>query len=47
MTPQNYNWFIHTMLSFHTRKIIARQAKKKEKEKKKNNNGDGDNDQAE
>ena len=47
MTPQNYNWFIHTMLSFHTRKIIAQQAKKKEKEKKKNNNGDGDNDQAE
>jgi hypothetical protein len=47
MTPQNYNWFIHTMLSYHTRKIIARKAKKEEKEKKNNNNGDGDNDQAE
>ena len=32
MTPQNYNWFIHTMLSFHTRKVIARQAKKQLKE---------------
>jgi hypothetical protein len=47
MTPQNYNWFIHTMLSYHTRKIIARKAKKEEKKKKNNNNGDGDNDQAE
>ena len=28
MTPQNYNWFIHTMLSYHTRKVITRQAKK-------------------
>ncbi|EDR08987.1 uncharacterized protein LACBIDRAFT_326640 [Laccaria bicolor S238N-H82] len=25
MTPQNYNWFIHTMLSYHTRKVIAHQ----------------------
>jgi hypothetical protein len=47
MTPQNYNWFIHTMLSYHTRKIIARKAKKEEKEKKNNNNGDGDNNQVE
>ena len=42
MTPQNYNWFIHTMLSFHTRKVIARIAKK---ENKKDNGGDGDIDQ--
>jgi len=47
MTPQNYNWFIHTMLSYHTRKIIARKAKKEENEKKKKNNSDVENDQAE
>jgi hypothetical protein len=42
MTPQNYNWFIHTMLSLHTRKVIARIAKK---ENKKDNGGDSDIDQ--
>jgi hypothetical protein len=47
MTPQNYNWLIHTMLSFHTRKVLAQQAKKRENEKKKNNGGDSDNDEAE
>ncbi|PPQ91311.1 LOW QUALITY PROTEIN: hypothetical protein CVT25_006598 [Psilocybe cyanescens] len=28
MTSQNYNWFIHTILSYHTRKVLQRQAKK-------------------
>jgi hypothetical protein len=42
MTPQNYNWFIHTMLSYHTRKVIARITKK---ENKKDNGGDSDIDQ--
>jgi hypothetical protein len=42
MRPHNYNWFIHTMLSYHTRKVIARIAKRSENEKKKNNGGDSD-----
>ena len=46
MTPQNYNWFIHTMLSYHTRKVLAWKAKQRENEKK-NSGGDSDNDQAE
>ena len=35
------------MLSFHTRKVLAWQAKKRENKKKKNNGGDSDNDEAE
>jgi hypothetical protein len=47
MTPQNYNWFIHTMLSFHTRKVIARQAKKAAKGMQEEEGDDTDNDEAE
>jgi hypothetical protein len=47
MTPQNYNWFIHTMLSYHTRKVIARQAKNAGKGMQKDDSDDSDNDDAE
>ena len=47
MTPQNYNWFIHTMLSYHTRKVIACQAKNAGKGMQKDDSDDSDNDEAE
>jgi hypothetical protein len=43
MTPQNYNWFIHTVLSYHTRKAIACQAKKAAKGIQEVEGGDTDN----
>src|SRR5258705_10965272 len=27
MTPANFNWFLHTMLSYHTTQVLQRQAK--------------------
>ncbi|KDR65567.1 hypothetical protein GALMADRAFT_81732, partial [Galerina marginata CBS 339.88] len=35
MTPQNYNWFIHSMLTYYTSKVLARQAKKQNVQQKK------------
>ena len=35
MTPGNFNWFLHTMLYYHTKNVIAQQ---KRKEKAQNNN---------
>jgi hypothetical protein len=34
MTPGNFNWFLHSMLFYHTRHVIAKQV----------NNSDGDSD---
>jgi hypothetical protein len=28
MTPGNFNWFLHTMLFYHTRLVIEKQDKK-------------------
>ena len=39
MKPGNFNWFLHTMLFYHTRNVLAKQEKKKE-----NNNDDDDDD---
>ena len=47
MTPQNYNWFIHIMLSYHTREVIACQAKKAAKGMQEEEGDDTDNDEAE
>ena len=32
MKPGNFNWFLHTMLFYHTRNVLAKQKKKKEKD---------------
>jgi len=47
MTPQNYNWFIHTMLSYHTRKVIACQAKNAAKVMQEEEGDDTEDDEAE
>jgi len=47
MTPQNYNWFIHTMLSYHTRKVIAHQAKNAAKAMQEEEGDDTEDDEAE
>jgi hypothetical protein len=46
MTPSNFNWFIHTMLFYHTRTVIKRQRNKarKRKAEKLNNNNDSESD---
>ena len=28
MTPQSFNWFLHTMLLYHTRNVIKKQVEK-------------------
>ena len=38
MTPQNFNWFLHTMLFYHTKNIIKKQAKKSQTAELNDNN---------
>ena len=51
MTPPNFNWFIHTMLFYHTRNVIRRQTNRARKEEaaksNKNDGSDSDDDGAE
>ena len=35
MTPGNFNWFLHTMLYYHTKHVLRKQALKKEKQERK------------
>jgi len=28
MTPQNFNWFLHTMLFYHSKNVIKKQVEK-------------------
>jgi hypothetical protein len=45
MTVGNFDWFLHTMLFYHTRYVIEKQKRKIAKEEKKNmNRSDGDSD---
>ena len=32
MTPSNFNWFLHTMLFYHTKYVIQKQMRKQPKE---------------
>jgi hypothetical protein len=32
MTPGNFNWFLHTMLFYHTKHVIRKQMMKKQQE---------------
>jgi hypothetical protein len=32
MTPGNFNWFLHTMLFYHTKYVIRKQTIKKQSE---------------
>ena len=40
MTPGNFNWFLHSMLFYHTKNVI----KKQEEKAKRANNRDRDSD---
>jgi hypothetical protein len=31
MTPQSFNWFLHTMLFYHTKNVIKKQVEKARK----------------
>ena len=42
MTAGNFNWFLHSMLFYHTRHVIAKQEEKASRAN--NNDGDGDGD---
>ena len=43
MTIGNFNWFLHTMLFYHTRYVIEKQKRKQDK-KQSNLNGSDDDD---
>jgi len=45
MTVGNFDWFLHTMLFYHTKYVIEKQKRKQAKDKKKNrDSGDDDGD---
>lgn len=43
MTPGNFNWFLHTMLFFHTQQVLAKQEEKADRAKN-SDNSDSDSD---
>jgi hypothetical protein len=44
MTPDNFNWFLHTMLFYHTQRVIQKQADAdEEEEEEEEEEGGGDN----
>ena len=44
MTPGNFNWFLHSMLFYHTRHVIAKQEEKASRIINTDGDGDGDGD---
>jgi hypothetical protein len=42
MTPSNFNWFLHTMLFYHTRIVIEKQAKKNSESEERDEEEDGE-----
>ena len=42
MVPGNFNWFIHTMLFYHTRYVLEKQDRRRRNEDNNNNNNDVD-----
>ena len=44
MKPGNFNWFLHTMLFYHTRNVLKRAKEKKKKENDDNDDDDDDDD---
>ena len=42
MVPGNFDWFLHTMLFYHTRNFLKKQNRKRENED--NDDGESDND---
>jgi len=44
MTVGNFNWFLHTMLFYHTKYVIEKQRRKQAKPQKKDQDDDDDDD---
>ena len=44
MTPNNFDWFLHSMLFYHTRYVITKQEKAKHYEQEKDEDEDEDED---
>jgi hypothetical protein len=44
MTPGNFDWFLHTMLFYHTRHVIDKQARKASNLTDSDDDGDSDSD---
>ena len=44
MTINNFNWFLHVMLFYHTKHVLDKIKEKEEKEKKNQVNNDDDDD---
>ena len=44
MTPGNFNWFIHTMLFYHTKYILEKQKHRQDDEEKVEESDDEDGD---
>ena len=42
MTPGNFNWFLHSMVFYHTKHIIAKQEEKARRVNNSDKIGDGD-----
>jgi len=43
MTPSNFNWFLHTMLFYHTRYVLERQQNKSSNDAKDDSSDKEDN----
>jgi hypothetical protein len=42
MVPGNFNWFLHTMLFYHTRYVLKKQRRRMNNEGDDGDGGDGD-----
>ena len=45
MVPGNFDWFLHTMLFYHTRHVIEKQNSKKSQDSSDSNSSDEDSDE--
>ena len=45
MTPGNFNWFLHTMLFYHTKHVLEAQRQKKKKQDQEDSTEDEDSDE--
>jgi hypothetical protein len=45
MTPGNFNWFLHTMLFYHTKHVIELQRQKENKKNQEDGTEDEDSDE--
>ena len=44
MTPGNFNWFLHSMLFYHTKHVIKKQEEKAQRANNRDSDSDSDSD---